>query len=411
MRAVWVAFLAAVITATSLTELVAATSSTISKDPGVYPGGRKAFKKGWKTLPDVAGATLDSTTFKVGEGRLAAYVSQSVQASALKRVVIQVHGMERDGWNQWLYSNLSLQRAVSAGGVQDSQVAIVAPLFLNTLDRAAYPSSSTLSWDDEAWGDGTAAVHPSGLSVGAFDALDAVVAHFLDTAAYPALVTVVVAGFSLGAQLVQRYSTLRPLNATEDARINYWVAAPNSYLYLNSSRPAKIARGCRSSYNEYKYGLEGELPDYVEGKVSEAVLAPRLLARRISYAVGAKDDASTKLCAANAQGSSHIAKMRAWTQEVLPRISGASNSLPSNSSVDYIRAVSHQPYRAIQSDSGVLRLFLEDFSARGTTARAPRSNGLDDDLGAASSAAGLALTPSGLALLCTCTLFLLSVLA
>ena len=213
--------------------------------------------------------------------------------------MIQIHGINRDSWNQFLYANLSLQRAISGGDVADDEVTIVAPQYFVTADAGAYPvdssgasSSKAMVWSGTEWAQGNTSAYPSGSTVGAFDSLDTLINHFLNTTRYPDLVTVVVAGFSLGAQLVQRYAVFRPTNATQDDRVNYWISSPNSFVYLNSSRPEKVNTKKCPAYNDYKYGLAGTLPSYItdfNSDVTEAALAPRLLDRRISYAVGATD--------------------------------------------------------------------------------------------------------------------------
>jgi len=38
-------------------------------DPGVYPGGTDAAETGWRALPSVTGATLDTTTFVIGNSQ------------------------------------------------------------------------------------------------------------------------------------------------------------------------------------------------------------------------------------------------------------------------------------------------------------------------------------------------------
>lgn len=290
---------------------------------------------------------------------------------------------------RWMYADLSLQRATA---IDPSDVLIVAPQFFTSRDYGAYdasmggsPTSSQLIWDDEEWAEGVDAVNPPDARVGAFDALDATLDYLLNRERFPELVTVVVAGFSLGAQLVHRYSILRPLKPEQDARVNYWIAAPNSFLYLNSTRPLSV-RDC-PEWNAYKHGLEGLVPGYVaRTNQSRAVdltqerLAARVLARKTSYAVGLEDHAAgSGDCASRAQGRTHLTKMTYWIEDALPFIPGSTQTtaaLPAHHRVDWIEGVDHADYRVIQSDAGVRALFLEDFSERGRDAKAPKSNGL-----------------------------------
>jgi hypothetical protein len=104
------------------------------------------------------------------------------------------------------------------------------------------------------WGMGSQAILPTDSKVGSFEALDAALHFFHDTTRFPALNNVVIAGFSMGAQLVQRYSVFRA-DITEDSRTKYWISSPASFVYLNDSRPASSSdiSSC-SGYNDYKVG-------------------------------------------------------------------------------------------------------------------------------------------------------------
>lgn len=320
--------------------------------------------------------------------------------------------------------------------MKHDEVIIMAPQFFTSADYGAYdatmggdPISDQLIWEDEAWAEGVPALNPPNSKVGAFDALDAAVNFFLDRQRFPNMVTVVVGGFSLGAQLVQRYSLLRPANTEQDPRINYWVCSPNAFLYLNSTRPLSV-RDC-PNWNAYKYGLEGILPAYVSqtnqsGLITQPTLSSRLLSRRTTYAVGLNDhSAGSGECEARAQGRTHLSKMTYWIENALPFIPGSTQrtgKLPPLHTVDYVTDVSHQDYRMIQSDPAVRSLFLEDYDERGKTAKAPKSNGLksgqrrnkdDDDGGddddkedsaAVIGARGVGLLPLVLVAICTTAL-------
>lgn len=106
-------------------------------------------------------------------------------------------------------------------------------------------------WDDKLdnWGDGSSVLYPQNSTVGAFDALDTMISFFLNQATFPQLNTVVLAGFSMGAQLVQRYSVFRK-DAADDSKVRYWVSSPASFVYLNNSRPNPTS-SC-TGYNDYK---------------------------------------------------------------------------------------------------------------------------------------------------------------
>jgi len=259
--------------------------------------------------------------------------------------------------------DLALDRAIQGGEVKREEVVIVAPMPFTLLDYGAYPAdtaeqptSNTLIWDDQAWGDGSLAVYPANSNVSMFSALDSVVDHFLNTDDFPNLVTMVIGGFSLGAQLVQRYSVFRnPVSAQED-KLKYWISSPASFVYFDDKRPSKFSKKKCPTWNEYKYGLDGILPTYYEANVSSSNstksssksislskaatkdLLDRNLARRVGYAVGLRDRISgDPRCEADAQGRVHVVKMENWCEEVLPELNGG--AFPANSTIDYVKSV------------------------------------------------------------------------
>lgn len=232
------------------------------------------------------------------------------------------------------------------------------------------------------------AIFPMNTPVGAFDVLDSTLAFFLNRQRFPALVTVVLAGFSSGAQLVQRHAVFSELATDDDeARTHRWVASPGSFVYLDAERPETVRASCLG-INEYKFGLEGELPPYVArnaGSLAKEALAERIILRKVNYAVGLRDRiAGDPRCQADAQGIDHITKMTHWMENILPNLPNANGVLPVNSTVNYINGVAHTDWRMIGSDAGVQRLFLDEYDGRGTAAPAPPSNG--DDVGTAADA-------------------------
>ncbi|CAD6980921.1 unnamed protein product [Tilletia controversa] len=401
---------------------VARYVSNIREGPSpIYPSGSDS--KGWEGLPSVPGATIKQLPVGSQSATLTVYETDesSYDASKILRAVIMVAGIDRVGWNEWLFLNASLVRASQGGVVDTNTVVLAAPEFHIVDDAGAYPvdpitgapSSTTLVWADKEWGEGDNAVFPDkalmaglpygsvassrpsrknpsqrdGPGVGSFDALDALVESYLDRSRFPNLNRVVVGGFSLGGQLLNRYSLFGGSTANDD-RVTYWLSSPGSFVYLNSTRPEKIGKSCSSTYDDYKFGLQGTLPAYVQ--VSNAnTLGQRLASRTVRYLVGLMDTAAgDNGCEANAQGSSHVNKMLNWVQVVAPYLPGApgDGSLPQNTTVSLIRNTPHNDGRVIQSDPGVATLFLEDYPSRGRNATAPPSNG--DSAGTASEASG-----------------------
>ena len=404
------------------------------KDPGFYPGGKKKYTSGWNKLESVKGAKIDNSTFKFGKhgAQLLAYVSEKEEKSKIKRAVIAVHGDYRDPWNQFVYVRKALQNAIKGGDVKEEEVSIVAPYFASQKDTGSYPvdkdgvsSTKTLIWDQTTWGDGTDAIYPSftesgklnntayhkldgtyqdvknnkkkhdrrninvkndaqsqqqGPRVSPFDVLDKVIDHFLDRKQYPNLNTVVVSGFSLGAQLTQRYIALRK-NAL-DARVNFGVSAPGSFMYLTEDR-IDGAQKC-DGYNDYKYGLGGQLPTYVSrNKVdtSQHAVLTRYFNATTYYLVGSQDEQKGDTsCQAKAQGKDHRDSVVNWVRKILPKLHAdkydsaglTKNGIPKNTFFTTIEGVSHEAYGVYLSNQGAQMLFLDDYYGKGKNAKGER---------------------------------------
>lgn len=445
------AVFATLLSATCTASSVAASSSAPfapSSDPGVYPGGDQNPPDGWRSLPSIDGARIDNSTLVVGRGSatLVHYIDQNYDASKIKRAVIQIHGENRDSWNQWIYADLAAKRAATGGSFDRDEVVVMAPMFFNTGDEGAYPFDPSLDsgnavtstldtatvtagrrdlalhtsdavppspspvlersirfreqgvhkiplqkysttqamiWKSIEWGDGSPAYEPSDAEgAGSFDALDAAVNFFLDRERFPHLRKVVVAGFSLGAQLTNRYATFRN-DTSEDSRIIYWISSPNSFVYLQQSRPLQIGSACAESYSDYKYGLNGTLPRYflqTPNRPSASGLISRYLSRTIFYLVGINDrSAGLSSCAPNTQGYGHLDKMYYWTQQVVPMLPGSTGEegqLPENNLVRYVANTGHQDWKIITSDPGVETLWLKQWYEDGSDADAPKSSGV-----------------------------------
>lgn len=75
-----------------------------------------------------------------------------------------------------------------------------------TLSYQQY-ANQELAWDDvNGWQAADVATHPVGTKLTSFDALDAFVAEFANSAKYPALKNLTIVGHGGGGQLIQRYS-------------------------------------------------------------------------------------------------------------------------------------------------------------------------------------------------------------
>ncbi|PKI83266.1 hypothetical protein MVES1_002992 [Malassezia vespertilionis] len=205
------------------------------------------------------------------------------------------------------------------------------------------------------------------------DALDAYSKYFSDKGRFPNLKMIVMAGFSMGGQTVGRYITFRK-DTENDDRINYWVASPASFMYLNSSRPVPNPEKC-SGYDDYKYGLSGKLPAYFNRSVdTQKDILNRYLTRKTTYLVGSDDSsAGDTSCSAMVQGHDHVDRMHNWVNLVLPYLPGnpTPGKMPKIISAAVVDGVAHNAAGIILSTAGVQSLFLMDYNGRGLDASGP----------------------------------------
>lgn len=248
----------------------------------------------------IADRTLRVTTAR-GTGLLPLYISLagapvdfSHPLPAVTRALIVFHGKLR---NADTY-NASGQSAIRHAGDAGRGTLLIAPQFLAQVDADAYHlPPDVLRWAPEAWMGGEDAL---GVPVSSFDAIDAILTQLGDHKLFPNLTTVVLAGHSGGAQVLQRYAVAgRGGDALLAAgvHVRYVIANPSSYLYFSPERPvldahgefryAPPARSCNGHYNRWKYGII-DPPPYLEG-ADFATLEARYLHRDVLYLLGTQD--------------------------------------------------------------------------------------------------------------------------
>lgn len=139
---------------------------------------------------------------------------------------------------------------------------IVAPWFGNQSvslsDWLGYQSTLNFTnpiWDGSEWSQGGLDLQ---FNLSSFQMMDQLIT-FIQKKLADKTEKIVIAGFSAGAQFVQRYAWASDLGL--DGSIRYFVSNPSSYLYFDNNRPLKECRPLDSSYvtNCSKYSI----PDLV----------------------------------------------------------------------------------------------------------------------------------------------------
>jgi hypothetical protein len=293
--------------------LALVTSAALAQDP----------------VPPPVAAIVDGR-LPIGGAVLPVFVSPdwSQPLPAIRRAVIVVHGYQRNA--------ADYARNMMAFG-PPSDTLVVAPQFLAPEDIAVHQLPDTvLRWEHDLWSGGNPAIGPAPLS--AFDGLDAIITKLGDRAIFPNLAAVVVAGFSAGGQVLQRYAIVGrgAVNlGGAGIKVRYVVGSPSSYAYFTDDRPlpdgsfgAFSAASC-PNFNRWKYGFAGDLPPYVAAAAAPGVteLEHRYAARDIVYLVGGDDTDPNhrvldKSCAGEAQGPNRLARMQFFVAEMTRRNAG-----------------------------------------------------------------------------------------
>lgn len=250
-------------------------------------------------------------------GQLHYYASLAPGAAAAPRhALIALHGHSRDANKTFDAALLAVRR-----GEREADTLVVAPVFQVDAARAAKCETAgvpqaqpgDLLWTCASWLEGGAS--SNGARLGAFDALDALVAELVRQ--WPSLRSVTIAGFSAGAQMVQHsigFAAPAPLGVT----LRYVVADPGSWLYFDAVRPEPVDAAACPEVNRWKYGTE-DLPEHLARSAADA--RARYVAAEIHYLEGALDASAAKgnayrvldrSCAALAQGPYRLQRGQAY---------------------------------------------------------------------------------------------------
>ncbi|KAL1749287.1 hypothetical protein HDZ31DRAFT_79115 [Schizophyllum fasciatum] len=339
--------------------------------------------EGWKQLPNLVGFDLQRLPLEgYGSAVLPFFVERGKDAANIKRVVIAQPGKPRDAWKyvNLLRNSLICAAANDSDPVNMDEVLIAAPIWLNDYDqKAGAVGENDVYFKSSRWFEGGMSVGPGDTQISSVTAMDALVAHFFDAAAFPAVGQVVTAGHSMGAQFTQRYALMRDADDKDD-KMRYWVGNPGSFAWITEDRPKTIDASCSDSYNSWPYGgstthalhpfpstFKKEFKSNWDGVVA------RYRARYMRHAQGLADNGPGDThCEAQAQGASHLERGQGFEQ-MLTNMEGG---MPGRAKFDYIEGVSHQDYPMMGAAISQHRIFRE-------------VNGQDDtDAGVNPSAAG-----------------------
>lgn len=196
---------------------------------------------------------------------------KDVQTCIRSAIIIQ-HGLSANADDYFA-------ETLSATGDRISDVIIISPLFgsehLNgsQWQQGGNGSDVALSFSgNSCWMDGCDNKGSAANFASSFDAYDQMLLFLMDRYYFPNMSLITLAGFSAGAQFLNRYSWATSLQYPQKL-VQFIISDAGTYLYLSDERPDKSCRPLNTSnvmpckvynvpnvascigYNYYKYGL------------------------------------------------------------------------------------------------------------------------------------------------------------
>ena len=248
-----------------------------------------------------------------GPARSMVYRSYPLDArnDRIRRALIMVHGTNRNADH---YFATAMAAAFLAGAVGDTLV--IAPHIIGCADKPE-PNEVLWSCSGDSWRSGGAAASTPELS--SFDLADEILRKLAETATFPNMKAIVVAGHSAGGQYVTRYTMANRVHDTLGVPVTYVVANPSSYAWPVATRPTAAddadpaaakegwkseavhtkfsygpydSAGCQN-YNRWPLGFENRTAGYT-AKMSEEQLKTQLVARPTTYSARAGGHPATR---------------------------------------------------------------------------------------------------------------------
>ncbi|KAH8886193.1 hypothetical protein GQ53DRAFT_828197 [Thozetella sp. PMI_491] len=169
--------------------------------------------------------------------------------SNVKRVVIVIHGLQRDASTYMAQMLAALSKVSSSDpNVNRASVQVVAPRFSNGDDKnISYPyyqysatgstysggkqsNTSAIVWKGSTWISGMPNQYPTKyVNTSVYDTIDQMLQYFDNKTMYPNVNQIIVAGHSAGAQTVNRYASVQK-TLDLSTPVTFWIGNPNDWL-------------------------------------------------------------------------------------------------------------------------------------------------------------------------------------
>jgi hypothetical protein len=258
--------------------------------------------------------------------------------------------------------------------VNRDSVAVMAPYFPNGDDKNyGYPwtdglksgrgsTTNALVWSGSQWSAGANNQYPhNSRNTSSYYILDELVRYYDDKTLFPNMKQIVLAGHSLGGQMLQRYAAVGDQLETQSPVV-LWIANGDSWAWLSDYRPLNVP-DC-PTYNDYREGFA----QYVEyGMTYGANLVAQGLdaikanfdSKQIAWARALQDFGNhASSCAPATTGQDRNERFfffMKWFQPSCPDPSGTNCD-----TVDLVDAP-HDNGQMFHSAAGLARLFTDNF--------------------------------------------------
>jgi len=226
-------------------------------------------------------------------------------------VIAVIHGHSRNADEYIRFMHKSARKSLT----DVSNVFVFAPNFCTKKDPDV--GNGIIYWDKNlAWKEGLDSTVNYPHRISSYRVIDEMLGYILQSKIFPNLKKIIVAGHSAGGQFVQRYAMTTPFVGYANScgiSVRFFAANASSYVYLSPYRQKRkpsydstnynnlseiyskdriewiIPNDPQSAnYNKWKYGLDGDLPNYAKNVPKEQLIS-QFLSRDVTYLAGTAD--------------------------------------------------------------------------------------------------------------------------
>ena len=200
-----------------------------------------------------------------------------------------------------------------------------------------------------------------------FYVLDQLIHYFDNTTLFPNVNQIVLAGHSLGGQMLQRYASISTDVSNTNSPVTYWIGNPNSLTWMSESRPLSTT-DC-SDYDDYRDGFANYTEygmTYGNSIVNQGrtTLLANLRSKRVAWARGLLDHGDdSSNCSPFTEGEDRNERFFFFIKQF--PVSCSDPTARDCHTVDLVQS-SHDNGQMYKSSAGLARLFYDNFDGDGS---------------------------------------------